>query len=184
MKLFKKMTSFDFMAKRQIAVIFSAVLMLASIASLAVQGLKLGIDFTGGTLIEVGYQEAADLERIRSSLDGAGFADTTVQYFGTNKDVLIRLAPQEEQSSAELSNQVVALLNANQSVPVDLRRVEFVGPQVGDELTEDGGLAMLYALFLHVGHYWYLGDKQKVIKELKHIEPASLLSLAVFLPPS
>ncbi len=147
MRLFKKMTSYDFMAKRNLAVIFSGILMLASIVSIASQGLKLGIDFTGGTLVEVGYKEAADLEKIRSSLVAANFADTTVQYFGTNKDVLIRLAPREDQSSAELSNQVMTLLNAGQADPVDLRRVEFVGPQVGDELTEDGGLAMLYALF-------------------------------------
>lgn len=147
MRLFKKMTSYDFMAKRNLAVIFSGVLLLASIVSIASQGLKLGIDFTGGTLIEVGYKEAADLEKIRSSLGTANFADTTVQFFGTNKDVLIRLAPREDQSSAELSDQVVTLLNAGQADPVDLRRVEFVGPQVGDELTEDGGLAMLYALF-------------------------------------
>lgn len=146
MRLFKNVTSFDFMAKRRVAVIFSAVLLLASILSIAIQGLKLGIDFTGGTLIEVGYQQAADLEKIRSSLGAAGFGDSTVQHFGTNKDVLIRLAPQQDQSSAELSNRVVTLLNAGQDVPVDLRRIEFVGPQVGDELTEDGGLAMLYAL--------------------------------------
>lgn len=146
MRLFKKMTSIDFMGKRNIAMILSGILILVSLASIAVQGLKLGIDFTGGTLIEVGYQEAADLEKIRASLGGAGFDDSTVQHFGTNKDVLIRLAPHEKQSSAEVSDQVVALLNADQAVAVDLRRVEFVGPQVGDELTEDGGLAMLYAL--------------------------------------
>ena len=146
MRLFKTVTTFDFMAKRQIAVIFSAILLIISIASLAMQGLKLGIDFTGGTLIEVGYQQEADLEKIRTALAGAGFGDSTVQHFGTNKDVLIRLAPQEQQTSAEISNQVVAVLNAGQTEKIDLRRVEFVGPQVGDELTEDGGLAMLYAL--------------------------------------
>ncbi len=146
MRLFKTVTTFDFMGKRQIAVIFSAILLIISIASLAIQGLKLGIDFTGGTLIEVGYQQEADLEKIRTALGGAGFGDSIVQHFGTNKDVLIRLAPQEQQSSAEISNQVVAVLNADQTEKIDLRRVEFVGPQVGDELTEDGGLAMLYAL--------------------------------------
>jgi len=146
MRLFKTVTAFDFMAKRSFTVIFSAILIIVSIASLAMQGLKLGIDFTGGTLIEVGYEQEAELEKIRSALDGAGFLDSTVQYFGTNKDVLIRLAPQEKQSSAEISNRVVALLNDSQKEPVNLRRVEFVGPQVGGELTEDGGLAMLYAL--------------------------------------
>ncbi|MGD2119958.1 MAG: protein translocase subunit SecF [Chromatiales bacterium] len=146
MRLFKKPTSIDFMSKRQIAMVFSVALLLISIASIAMQGLKLGIDFTGGTLIEVGYAKPAELTGIRSSIEGAGFADSTVQYFGTNRDVLIRLAPQEGQTSSELSDRVYALLNADADNPVELRRVEFVGPQVGDELTEDGGLAMLYAL--------------------------------------
>ena len=146
MRLFKNVPAFDFMGKRKIAMIASTVVILISLASIFTQGLKLGIDFTGGTLIELGYKEAADLETIRSALGGAGFGDSTVQHFGTNKDVLIRLAPQEEKSSAELSTQVITLLNAGQAEPVDLRRVEFVGPQVGEELTNDGGLAMLYAL--------------------------------------
>ena len=134
------------MGKRQLALMFSALLILASIGSLFTQGLKLGIDFTGGTLIEVGYEQAADLDSIRTALAGADFNDTTVQFFGTNKDVLIRLAPQDDSTSSELSNQVFSLLNAGDN-KVELRRVEFVGPQVGDELTNDGGLAMLYALF-------------------------------------
>ena len=145
MKLFTSEPQIKFMARRQFAVIFSAVLIVASIASLFMQGLKLGIDFTGGTLVEVGYEQAADLDGIRTKLSEAGFTDTTVQFFGTNKDVLIRLAPQENQSSAQLSNQVVTLLSENDQ-KLDLRRIEFVGPQVGEELTEDGGLAMLYAL--------------------------------------
>ena len=141
-----KFNSIDFMGKRQLALMFSALLILASIGSLFTQGLKLGIDFTGGTLVEVGYEQAADLDSIRTALAGADFNDTTVQFFGTNKDVLIRLAPQDDSTSSELSNQVFSLLNAGDN-KVELRRVEFVGPQVGDELTNDGGLAMLYALF-------------------------------------
>ncbi|MEJ2213093.1 MAG: protein translocase subunit SecF [Gammaproteobacteria bacterium] len=141
-----KFNSIDFMGKRQLALMFSALLILASLGSLFTQGLKLGIDFTGGTLIEVGYEQAADLDSIRTALAGADFNDTTVQFFGTNKDVLIRLAPQDDSTSSELSNQVFSLLNAGDN-KVELRRVEFVGPQVGDELTNDGGLAMLYALF-------------------------------------
>ncbi len=146
MKLFSKVPQFDFMGKRKVAMIISAALILISIVSLAVQGLKLGIDFTGGTLIEVGYEQPADLEKIRSQLSGKGYNDMTVQFFGTNRDVLIRLAPQEETTSAKISDDVIATLNAGENGKVDLRRVEFVGPQVGEELTEDGGLAMLYAL--------------------------------------
>ena len=145
MRQIKFFSNIDFMGKRQIAMIISLVLILASAGSFFTQGLKLGIDFTGGTLVEVGYEQAADLESIRTALAGAGFNDTTVQHFGTNKDVLIRLAPQNDTSSSELSNEVLGLLNAGDN-KVELRRVEFVGPQVGDELTNDGGLAMLYAL--------------------------------------
>lgn len=146
MQLFGNVPKFNFMSKRKLAMVFSAVMIIVSLASIALQGLKLGIDFTGGTLIEVGYKQSADLEQIRGQLNSAGFEDITVQFFGTNRDVLIRLAPQDEQSSAQISDRVLALLNAGQQNGVDLRRVEFVGPQVGDELTEDGGLAMLYAL--------------------------------------
>ncbi|MET0103369.1 MAG: protein translocase subunit SecF, partial [Sedimenticola sp.] len=115
--------------------------------SVIFRGLSLGIDFTGGTLIEVGYGEAVELSRVREALAAGNFPDATVQHFGTSKDVLVRLAPQEELSSAQLSNQAFAALSqASDAGEIDLRRVEFVGPQVGDELTEDGGLAMLYAL--------------------------------------
>lgn len=109
--------------------------------------MKLGIDFTGGTLVEVGYQQAADLTVLRAALDKDGFADATVQNFGTTKDVLIRIKPREGVSNAALSSKILQVVNANSSEPATIRRVEFVGPQVGDELTEDGGLALLYAMF-------------------------------------
>ena len=137
----------DFLGKRKLAFVFSATLLIASIGSLAIQGLKLGIDFTGGTLIEIGYDHAADLNKLRTALDETGFSDATVQHFGTVKDVLIRLRPQKDVSNAELSTQVLAAVNKNAETLADLRRVEFVGPQVGDELTEDGGLALLYSMF-------------------------------------
>lgn len=137
----------DFLGKRKLAMIFSSVLLLVSIASLAVQGLKMGIDFTGGTLVEVGYEQSADLSVIRNALADGGFGDAMVQHFGTTKDVLIRLKPRNDINSSELSNQVVAAININATSAADLRRVEFVGPQVGDELVEDGGLAVLYSMF-------------------------------------
>ena len=147
MKQLFKPTHFDFMQHRRAAMIFSSVLILISLASVLVQGLKLGIDFTGGILLEVGYQEAAELQQVRSTLDQAGFGDATVQLFGTPKDVLIRLAPKEEESGAVLSDRAFNALNKAAGGNAELRRVEFVGPQVGDELTEDGGLAILYAMF-------------------------------------
>jgi len=137
----------DFLGKRQIALIISSILIVVSIASLAINGLKLGIDFTGGTLVEVGYKEAADLKVLRNALTEAGFEDATVQNFGTTKDVLIRIKPQDGLSNAMLSDKVLVAANKHAAEPVDKRRVEFVGPQVGDELAEDGGLAMLYSMF-------------------------------------
>jgi len=138
-------TRIDFMGKRKLAMVFSILLILLSIGSLATRGLSFGIDFTGGTLIEVAYPDSADLGEIRDLLEEAGYGDAQVQHFGTSRDVLIRIAPRDNKVSAELSEEVLtALRNADSAV--EMRRVEFVGPQVGEELTEQGGLAVLYAL--------------------------------------
>ncbi len=131
----------DFVGKRTYAIVVSLVLILVSIVSLSTQGLKFGIDFTGGTLIEVGYEESVDLSLVRSTLSEANFERANVQYFGSTNEILIRLEPQAI-SSAKLSSKIIRLLGDG----VDIRRVEFVGPKVGEELTNDGGLAMLYAL--------------------------------------
>jgi preprotein translocase subunit SecF len=140
-------TNIDFMSKRRIATVISSILLIISVASLAIQGLNFGIDFTGGTMIELDYKKEANLEQIRNTLAKDGYHDVTVQNFGSVQDVLIRLPVFEGQKKSELSNHVVDLLQAQSEDKIDVRRVEFVGPQVGDELTEDGGLAMLYALF-------------------------------------
>ncbi len=137
---------FNFMGKRKLAMTFSIALVVISLASLLTRGLVFGIDFTGGTLIEVGYTEDADLEAVRAALAGNGFAEAQVQQFGTPKDVLIRLAPREGVKSSELSDKVFGILSEQSPGKVELRRVEFVGPQVGDELTEDGALAVLVSL--------------------------------------
>lgn len=146
MRIFKSGTRIDFMAKRNLAMVFSAVILLLAIGALFVRGLSMGIDFTGGTLIEVGYQDDANIPGIREVLGQAGFADASVQQFGTARDVLIRLPQAEEEGSAKVSDKVFALLSEAVDGKVELRRVEFVGPQVGDELTEDGALAVLVAL--------------------------------------
>ncbi len=146
MRLFSKTTQFDFLGKRWLALVLSSLLLLASVGSIVTRGLNLGLDFTGGTLVEVAYPKAVDLESIRKSLDGAGFSNPLVQYFGTARDVLIRLAPKEGMNGSEISSRVIDALHSSGEPGVELRRVEFVGPQVGDELTEDGGLAVLYAL--------------------------------------
>jgi preprotein translocase subunit SecF len=140
-----KTTNINFIGNRNKAIIFSSVLMLISIVSLATRGLQMGIDFTGGTLIEVGYQKAADLTVLRNILDTQGFDDATVQNFGTTKDVLIRLKPHADISNADLSTKVLEAVNKTTAEPASVRRVEFVGPQVGDDLAEDGFLALLYS---------------------------------------
>ena len=131
----------DFMGRRRVAAALSAVLMLGSILALVSNGLSFGIDFTGGTLLELGYAEQADLDAIRTVLAESEFDDAVVQYFGSSQDVLVRLASSGELATADVSTRVLELLP-----DAEMRRVEFVGPQVGDELKEDGSLAMLYAL--------------------------------------
>ncbi|CAN8140477.1 protein translocase subunit SecF [Thiomicrorhabdus sp. 6S2-11] len=137
----------NFMGQRFLAVALSAVMIIASLAGLWMKGLNFGIDFTGGTLIEVSYPKPVDLNNLRQDLADAGFEEAVAQHFGAAEDVLIRIAPRDGMNSAQLSNQVMDSLKAASSEPIELRRVEFVGPQVGDELTEDGALAVLYALF-------------------------------------
>lgn len=131
----------DFIGKRKIALIVSSFLLLIALISLVFNGLKLGIDFTGGTLVEVGYPEVIELSSVRESLVLAGFEDATIQHFGTAKEVLIRLKTQEDMSNLDLSTKILEVAGGT------LRRVEFVGAQVGDELATDGGLAILYAVF-------------------------------------
>jgi preprotein translocase subunit SecF len=141
-----KVTNIDFLGNRKYTLGISCVLIVISIASLIMKGLPLGIDFTGGTLIEVGYPQAADLQVLRKTLDEHGFNDATVQNFGSTKDVLIRLKPQEGISNKEISTKVLETINTGAKEPATLRRIEFVGPQVGDDLTEDGFLALLYSM--------------------------------------
>ncbi len=135
------------MGKRKLALMLSLALIIISIVAMATRGLNLGIDFTGGTLVEVGYTESVELEPVRQALVANGFADAIVQHFGTSKDVLIRLPvadADEGEDKAALSNRVIDALAVTGEL--EMRRVEFVGPQVGDELRDKGGLAMLYAL--------------------------------------
>lgn len=138
-------THIKFMPQRKVAMLFSAVLIVISIVSLAVRGLQLGLDFTGGTLIEVAYPKAVELKPIRDQLHNNGFDDAIVQHFGSASEVLVRIAPKEGVSNADISTRLFELLRA-QNAAVQNQRVEFVGPQVGEELTETGGIAMLAAL--------------------------------------
>ena len=139
--------NFDFMGKRKIAVIFSALLVSVSLVSLITQKLNFGIDFTGGTLVEVGYQETVELDQVRNVLSATEFSDAVVQYFGSARDILIRIAEVQGKNSADISNEFIKVLKQS-GQSVEIRRVEFVGPQVGEDLQEDGGLAMIYALIM------------------------------------
>jgi preprotein translocase subunit SecF len=139
------MKMYNFMALRWPAAVFSLVLLAISVGSLATKELQWGLDFTGGTLVEVAYSDSADLTEIRSTLDSRGYSGALVVSFGTDRDVLIRLpvGTSDEQGAA-----LLGILQSESSDTVELRRIEFVGPQVGEELREQGGLAMLLALGL------------------------------------
>lgn len=142
--------NFDFMKLRKVAMTISAVLLLLSMVSLATKGLNLGLDFTGGTLLEVSYQQPADIQKIRSQLEVSGFTGSTVQHFGSETDVLIRMSEAYRDTlGAEVLESLRAISLSDESVnEVELRRSEFVGGQVGEELRDQGGLALLMALFV------------------------------------
>jgi preprotein translocase subunit SecF len=146
MEFFKIRRDIPFMENALIFNIISFLTFAAAVFFLVTRGLHLSVEFTGGTVMEVGYSQAADVERVRRSVAGLGFADVQVQNFGTSRDVLIRLPAQKGVSSAQQSDKVFAALKA-EDPGVTLRRTEFVGPQVGEELATDGlkALALVVA---------------------------------------
>ena len=154
MKFLNRKTNIDFVGKRKIAFVVSLLLIILSITMLATRGLNFGLDFTGGTLIEVGFPSAPDINVVRDNLENRGLDDAVVQTFGVATEIVVRIPPrEEEESSAEISTVVLEALQQGVEGQVEMRRVEFVGPQVGDELTEQGILAVVYALigiFLYV----------------------------------
>ncbi len=147
MEFFKKQTHIDFLKLRRAAFILSVLLIVAAATSLLTRGLNFGLDFTGGTLIEAGFEQAVELDAVRSSLDAGGFEDYVVQQFGDASSIAVRLAPRaEEESSAELSSAVLEALEQSGQGAIDIRRVDYVGPQIGKELAEKGALAMFWVL--------------------------------------
>lgn len=171
MQILSGKTNIDFLGKRNLALGFSIILILISVASLYSRGLNLGIDFTGGYLIEVGYQQPVELEPVRKTLANSDYSDALVQHFGTSKDILVRIAPRDGVNSASISDEVLTILKTASDQTLEMRRIEFVGPQVGEELREQGGLAMLIALFgilIYVGLRFQLKSAFGAILALVH----------------
>jgi preprotein translocase subunit SecF len=136
----------DFMRWSKGAFVLSIVVIGAALFSLSTNWLNWGLDFTGGTLIEVGFEQPADLEQIRSSLEAKGFGDATVQNFGSSRDVMVRLRPRDDVQGEVLGNQILDAIKEGTGESVEMRRIEFVGPNVGDELAEAGGMAIIVSL--------------------------------------
>lgn len=154
MRIFNFTNAINFMRFKWPTLILSGFLVLASFGLLFTKGINWGLDFTGGTVIEVGFQQTADLTQVREVLAERGYPDAVVQYFGSSQDVAIRVAPREGIEQSHISNEILAAVSQTSATTVEIRRVEFVGPSVGDELKEQGGLAVLAALMgilLYVG---------------------------------
>ena len=161
MEFFRFSRDIPFMSWRRIAAVISLITFTLSVFFIATRGLNLGVDFTGGTVLEVSYEQTADLNKIRNVLIDLELTDVTVQNFGTSRDVMIRLPVKPEYSSAQLSEIVLSALRLSDD-SVEMRRVEFVGPQVGKELLENGALALLFVslgivAYLAVRFEWKFG---------------------------
>ncbi|MXS84081.1 protein translocase subunit SecF [Nitrosomonas oligotropha] len=161
MEFFRFNRNIPFMRWRRVGAVISIVTFALSVFFIATKGLNLGVDFTGGTVLEVSYNQAADLEKVRGVLTGLGMSDASVQNFGTSREVLIRLPIKPDVSSAQLSETVIDALKQSDS-SVEMKRMEFVGPQVGAELLENGALALLFVslgivAYLAVRFEWKFG---------------------------
>lgn len=174
-----KLPTIDFMGKRRIAGIMSTVLVLVAIVWLSVQGLNRGLDFTGGTLVEVEFQEPVDAENIRRILGTAGYQNGVVQYFGTERDLLIRMPPQTNVDQSVMGDQIIATLE--EIYPsVEMRQSNFVGPAVGEELTEDAGLALLAALGVIMLYILFRFTKQFSVGAVVALVHDVLITLGIF----
>ena len=171
---------FNVMGWRKAATILSAALIVISIAALVIRGLNFGIDFTGGYIVEAGFEQAAVLPEIRSALANDGFPDAIVQHFGTTTEVLVRLAPAEGLTGAKVNTEVDRVLASVGQGEVTMRRVEFVGPQVGEELREQGGLAVLIALLFIVVYIWLRFEKKFSVGAVAALVHDVIITLGFF----
>ncbi len=153
MEFFHKKTSYPFMATRKRWYVVSVVLIVGSLLALGIRGINFGIDFTGGVVLELSFPQAADLEQVRKSLETAGYGDAVVQGFGTPRDVLVRMLPEEGTDNGVLGRKVLAAIQSG-NPGVELRRTEAVSGQVGAELAEKGALAVLFTFFFIMLYVW------------------------------
>ncbi|MGG2140639.1 protein translocase subunit SecF [Symbiopectobacterium sp. RP] len=137
---------YDFMRWDNVAFVISGTLLILSLIVMGVHGFNWGLDFTGGTVIEINLEKPADLDLIRDSLEKAGFADPLIQNFGSSRDVMVRMPPSVGTSGQELGNKVVSMINQGTEQSATVKRIEFVGPSVGNDLAQDGAMALLAAL--------------------------------------
>lgn len=173
-------TDIDFMGRKKLAWIISGVLITVALLAILIRGLNLGVDFTGGYTIQAAYEEAPDLNLVRSSLTDAGFDEAVVQNFGSSTEILIRMAPQPGASNVEVSNDVEAALQPSSEQGITMQRVEFVGPQVGEELREKGGMAVLLALVGIVVYIWFRFEKKFSVGSVAALVHDVILTVGVF----
>ncbi len=175
----RALTTIDFMGKRKISGWISAALVLLSVITIFVDGLNLGLDFTGGTLVEVEFADTANPDEVRQILETSGYENGMVQYFGTERDLLIRMPPQGDKAQADLGDGILSTLRSVHP-DVVMRQSNYVGPAVGDELTEEGGLAMLAALFVVMIYILFRFTKQFAIGAVVALIHDVLIVLGVF----
>jgi preprotein translocase subunit SecF len=161
MEFFKKKTSYPFMGTRKRWYWVSGIVLAAALISFAVRGLNLGIDFTGGVVLELKFPQSADIEKVREAVEAAGFQHAAVQSFGTSRDIMVRLLPQEGEDTNKVAQNVLGAIQAYDPA-VELMRTEVVGPQVGAELANKGALAILFTfvgilIYVALRFQWKLG---------------------------
>lgn len=173
-------SNIDFMGKRKLAFIVSGVLITIALLAILIRGLNFGVDFTGGYTIQAAYEKAPDLNVVRSSLTDAGFDEAVVQNFGSSTEILIRMAPQPGASNVEVSNEVEAALQPSSDEAIEIQRVEFVGPQVGEELREKGGMAILLALAGIIIYIWFRFEKKFSVGSVAALVHDVILTVGIF----
>lgn len=173
-------TEYDFMGHNRLAAMVSGSLLVLALLAILFRGLNFGVDFTGGYTIEVGYETAPDLNDIRAALATDELPDSQVQTFGASTEVLIRMAPKDGATSANISSDVLRILAQSGDSEVSMRRVEFVGPQVGEELREKGGLAILAALAGIILYIWFRFEKKFSVGSVLALVHDVIITVGIF----